>query len=62
MKPRTSIRRAGGQSMVEYLVVCCILTLALGVGMADDNSVLWQLIESFRIAYQKFSYAISLPT
>ena len=51
-----------GQSSVEYAVVCAALALALGVGMADDESVLWQLLEAFRTAYQKFSYAISLPT
>ncbi len=34
----------------------------LGVGMVDDNSVLWELIRGFQTAYQRFSYALSLPT
>jgi len=51
-----------GQSSIEYSVVCAALALALGVGMIDDTSVLWQLIHAFQTAYQNFSYAISLPT
>ena len=51
-----------GQASVEYAVVCAALAFALGVGMLDQNSVLWQLLDAFRTAYQNFSYAISLPT
>lgn len=51
-----------GQSSVEYLVVCAALAFSLGVGMVDQNSVLWQLIEAFKTAYQKISYSMSLPT
>ena len=51
-----------GQSMVEYLIICAALALALGIGMTDKNSVLWQLLNAFQIAYQKFSFALSLPT
>ena len=50
-----------GQSSVEYVVVCAALALTLGVGMADDTSVLKQLIQALQVAYQKFSYALSLP-
>lgn len=50
-----------GQSSMEYIVVCGALALALGLGMANDQSVLWQLLEAFRTAYQNFSYSISLP-
>jgi hypothetical protein len=50
-----------GQSSMEYIVVCGALALALGIGMANDQSVLWQLLEAFRTAYQNFSYSISLP-
>lgn len=57
---RTACQR--GQSSVEYAVVCTALAFALGVGMSDHNSVLWELIEAFRTAYQKFSYSISVPT
>lgn len=50
-----------GQSSMEYVIVCTALAFALGIGMLDNNSALSELIEAFRTAYQKFSYAISLP-
>jgi len=53
--------RERGQSMIEYVVVCVALALALGVGMTDDQSVLLQLLDAFRTAYRRTSYALSLP-
>ena len=53
---------ADGQAMVEYVVVCTVLALALGIGMADENSILWQLVAGFQQYFRNFSYAISLPT
>jgi len=53
-------RRPSGQSMVEYLVVCAALMLALGIGMGPDSSLL-KLIAAFQSAYQNYSYSISLP-
>ena len=50
-----------GQSSMEYVVVCAALALALGIGMANDQSVLWQLLEAFKTVYHNFSYSISLP-
>jgi hypothetical protein len=50
-----------GQSSIEYVVVCAALALALGVAMSNEHSVLWQLVDAFRTAFRKFSYAISLP-
>lgn len=58
--PRPSFE--SGQAMVEYVVVTLALALALGIGMADDSSVVWQLAQALRVAYQRFSYALSLPT
>ena len=46
---------------MEYLIVCSALAMALGIGMADESSVLLELIEGFKTAYQNFSYALSLP-
>jgi hypothetical protein len=46
---------------MEYLVVCAALAFALGVGMANQDSVLWQLIDAFSTAFRKFSHALSLP-
>jgi hypothetical protein len=50
-----------GQASVEYVVVCSAIAVALGVGMTDSNSVLWQLLDALRLAYQRFSFALSLP-
>ena len=50
-----------GQSSVEYAVVCAALATALGVGLVDDHSALRELVEAFRVAYQKISFALSLP-
>ena len=50
-----------GQSSLEYVVVCAALVFALGISMADDTSVLKQLIEGFKTAYEKISFALSLP-
>jgi hypothetical protein len=54
--------RQNGQSSMEYVVVCAALAFALGIGMVDDNSVLWQLLEAFRTAYAKISFSVSLPS
>ncbi|WP_423027298.1 hypothetical protein [Undibacterium sp. SXout20W] len=56
------LQTEGGQSSVEYAIVCAAFAFALGVGLVDDSSVLWQLISAFKLAYQKFSFALSLPT
>jgi uncharacterized protein (UPF0333 family) len=58
---RSRAPRAEGQASMEYLVVCAALALALGIGMANQDSVLWQLVDAFSTAFRKFSYAISLP-
>lgn len=53
--------RRDGQSSMEYAVICAALAAALGLGMADSDSVLWQLVQAFRAAYQKYTHAMSLP-
>lgn len=57
-----SARTQSGQASVEYVVVCMALVLALGLSMLTDESVLKQLIEAFRLAYKKISFALSFPT
>ena len=52
-------------SMKHLLALTCCLawpaiTLALGIGMVDQDSALWQLVDAFRNGYQKFTYAISI--
>lgn len=54
--------RCLGQSSFEYVIVSLALALALGIGMWNDDSVLKQLLEALRIAYQKFAFALSLPS
>jgi Flp pilus assembly pilin Flp len=56
---RKSIRQRG-QSMTEYAVVCGAIALALGLSMTSDDSVLKQFFNAIALAYDKFSYAISL--
>jgi hypothetical protein len=46
---------------MEYVIACAALALVLGIGMLDDSSVLKQLLDAFKVAYQKFSHALSLP-
>jgi Flp pilus assembly pilin Flp len=52
--------KQSGQTAMEYVVVCAALAMALGVGMSDEGSVLLQLLQAFRTAYQKISYALSI--
>ncbi len=62
MRPFASSRaHQRGQAIFEYVIVCLALALALGIGMWNDDSVLKQLLDAFRTAYQKFAYALSLP-
>lgn len=61
-------RRQSGQSMMEYTVVCGALAFALfypiqDAGSPDEPKTAVQIVlDGFRTAYQRFSYAISLPT
>lgn len=55
------LRRQSGQSSMEYVVICAAIALTLGLGLSDDQSALWQLIQNFRLGYEKFSFALSLP-
>lgn len=50
-----------GQSTMEYVVLCAVLAMVLGIGMADEKSVLRQLLNAFVLAYQNISFALALP-
>lgn len=57
-----------GQSMVEYIVVCGALAVALFVPIQDDpanpgtkRSTVKIVLDMFQELYQKTSYSTSLP-
>lgn len=56
--PRNTVQ---GQASMEYVVVCAALAVALGLGMSD-TSVLKELLDAFKTAYEKIAFAMSLPT
>jgi hypothetical protein len=65
---RTGRRRQGGQSAMEYLVVCAVLATALFYPIQDNPASPGQarttvqiVYDGFKAAYQNISYAISLP-
>jgi hypothetical protein len=64
MKPAVQ----AGHTMTEYMVMCAALAFFLFVPIQDNpaspdqpRTTLQILIDGFASAYQKFSYAISLP-
>lgn len=65
---RPNLTRQSGQSLMEYAVVCGVLAFILFVPITDAASpagarTTAELVaEGFLLAYQKFSYAISIPT
>jgi len=60
-------KRHLGQSSIEYVVVCAALATALFVPIKDPaspekaRSAIQIIFEGFQTAYEKISYAISLP-
>jgi hypothetical protein len=62
------LHKQRGQSMMEYTVVCGALAFALfypiqDAGSPDQAKTAVQIVlDGFKLAYQKFSYAISIPT
>jgi hypothetical protein len=62
-------RRQRGQSMTEYVIACGVLAFVLFVPIAGDaaspggaKTTVELMLDGFKRAYQKFSYALSLPT
>ncbi len=62
------LKKQGGQSMMEYAVVCGALAFVLFYPISDAASpgeaktTVQIVIDGFKLAYKKFSYAISIPT
>ncbi len=55
-------RACGGQAMVEYTLLCAMLALALGLGVDVRHSLPWQWLHALHLFFQRFSFALSLPT
>jgi flagella basal body P-ring formation protein FlgA len=58
----------GGQATMDYLVVCAALAFALFYPIKDDpaspdkaRTAAQIILDSFKLAYQNISHAISLP-
>lgn len=68
MTPRRRCRAARGQSTVEYMLACAALAFALFVPLRDAASpdeprtAVEIVLHSFQLAYERISYAISLPS
>jgi len=68
MRPIRAARQRG-QSLMEYVVVCAALAVALFVPVPGDTggggtprTAVQILLDGFHAAYDRFSYALSLPT
>lgn len=66
--PGPASTRQRGQSMMEYVVVCAALAIALFVPLpgSDDGAgartTVEILLDGFEKAYQRFTHSISLPS
>lgn len=59
---KIDFRTQRGQSMTEYTIVCAALALGLfQPGIFGENAVIWELLNAFQIAYEKYAYSLSLP-
>ncbi|MDB5822452.1 MAG: hypothetical protein JWR21_1156 [Herminiimonas sp.] len=50
-----------GQSSLEYALACAAIAFALGLGMLDSSSPLYDLLQRLREAYERYAFAMSLP-
>jgi hypothetical protein len=50
-----------GQSSVEYVLLCGVLAVALGLWGVGDDSALRLLLDALARAYQNLSFALALP-
>lgn len=60
-KRQTPSFRQSGQAMIEYTFASLVLALLLGISLSENDSVLVTLARAFQTAYQRFTFAISLP-
>jgi hypothetical protein len=50
-----------GQSTIEYALACAAIAFALGLGMLDSSSPLFDLLHRLQEAYERYAFAMSLP-
>jgi len=67
MRPSTHSRAERGQSTLDYMLACAALAFALFVPLRDAASpdeprtAVEIVLNSFKLAYERVSYSISLP-
>jgi hypothetical protein len=67
VRPPHPRRRPRGQALMEYVIVCVALALALFVPVPGDTgpqgprTTVQILLDAFGSAYARFSHAVSLP-
>lgn len=54
-------KKQHGQSATEYLVVLIVVMVILGVGFADEGSVISIFLDAVREGFERFSSFLSLP-
>jgi hypothetical protein len=54
-------RKQQGQSLMEYVIVCGAIALALSGDLLSERSVFLQVVDAFGTAYQRLAFALSLP-
>lgn len=59
MWPRLG-KRAHGQSLVEYLIGCAVVTAVVAVPIDGHNSLLTMVLQLVRVAFNRFTAALSI--
>lgn len=54
-------KKQHGQSATEYLVVLIVVMVILGIGFAEEGSVISIFLDAVREGFERFSSFLSLP-
>jgi len=55
-----AFRRMAGQSLVEYLVALALLTAVVAIPIGGHESLVALVLDAVRIAFNRFTAALSL--